>query len=371
MGSEMNLDAGIVNFGNMYRLKQVMKRAERGEKITIAFLGGSITQGCLSSTPETCYAYLTYDWWVKKYPDAEFVYVNAGIGGTTSQFGVARVDRDVLSTGPDLVFVEFSVNDDNTEFFKETYEGLIRHIWADEKQPAIVLVHNVCYDTGNSAEEIHTQVGAHYELPSVSIKSTVYALVESGVLTSRDVTEDDLHPNDKGHAMIAEVLTYYLDKVDGEKEINESAMKTLPAPLTQNAYEHSTRFQCKDCNPVCKGFTQDKREKEYFTDNFKGGWYATEEGAEIVFQTEGSGIAIQYKKTVNKPAPIAEAIIDGKEESPILLDANFDEDWGDCLYIETVLCHGEKKNHQVKIRIKESHPEDKSEFYLLSLITSM
>ena len=371
MGSEMNLDAGIVNFGNMYRLKQVMKRAERGEKITIAFLGGSITQGCLSSTPETCYAYLTYDWWVKKYPDAEFVYVNAGIGGTTSQFGVARVDRDVLSTGPDLVFVEFSVNDDNTEFFKETYEGLIRHIWADEKQPAIVLVHNVCYDTGNSAEEIHTQVGAHYELPSVSIKSTVYALVESGVLTSRDVTEDDLHPNDKGHAMIAEVLTYYLDKVDGEKEINESAMKTLPAPLTQNAYEHSTRFQCKDCNPVCKGFTEDKREKEYFTDNFKGGWYATEEGAEIVFQTEGSGIAIQYKKTVNKPAPIAEAIIDGKEESPILLDANFDEDWGDCLYIETVLCHGEKKNHQVKIRIKKSHPGDKSEFYLLSLITSM
>ena len=117
MGINLEPGKGIVNRGNQARIKNVMKRAIAGEKITLGFLGGSITQGSLSSTPETCYAYLVYDWWRKTFPNAEFVYLNAGIGGTTSQFGVARVESDLLRYKPDFVIVEFSVNDDNNEFF--------------------------------------------------------------------------------------------------------------------------------------------------------------------------------------------------------------------------------------------------------------
>lgn len=367
----MNPDAGIINYGNCYRLKQVMKRATKGEKIKVAFLGGSITQGCLSSTPELCYAYLTYDWWKKSFPMAEVEYINAGIGGTTSQFGVSRVDKDVLAKSPDVVFIEFSVNDSDTDFFMETYEGMVRHVFSHEKQPAVVLIHNIKYDDGISAERIHTKVAFHYDLPSVSMKSTIYDLVEKKELTSRDVTEDDLHPNDKGHSMICQVITNYLEKVKKELDINETAMVTMPAPLTANAYEYSTRYQAKDCSPICNGFTEDTREKEYYTDIFKGGWTGSQEGAEITFSVEGSGIALQYRKSVNKPAPVAVAIIDGDEENKIVLDANFDEDWGDCLYIETVLYHGEKRVHEVKVRVVETHEDDKAEFYLVSVIASL
>ena len=55
----LSLADGMVNRGNWERIKKVMRRAAKGEKLTIAFLGGSITQGCLSSVPEKCYAYLT------------------------------------------------------------------------------------------------------------------------------------------------------------------------------------------------------------------------------------------------------------------------------------------------------------------------
>ena len=120
---------GIVNCGNWYRIKKVMRKAKSGEPITVGFLGGSITQGCLSSTPETCYAYLVYEWWKKQFPDTSVTYVNAGIGGTTSQFGVARADSDLLSHHIDFSVVEFSVNDDDNAHFLETYEGLIRHLY--------------------------------------------------------------------------------------------------------------------------------------------------------------------------------------------------------------------------------------------------
>ena len=119
---------GVLNKGNLYRIERAMKKAMRGEAVTVGFLGGSITQGCLSSTPETCYAYLVYRWWCDKFPASAITYVNAGIGGTTSQFGVARADSDLLSKEIDFTIVEFSVNDKDNEHFLETYEGLIRKI---------------------------------------------------------------------------------------------------------------------------------------------------------------------------------------------------------------------------------------------------
>ena len=135
----------------MTRLKNLMKRAANGESLVIGFLGGSITQGSLSSTPKTCYAYLVYEWWKKSFPNAAFSFVNGGIGGTTSHYGGARAWKDVLCYRPDIVTVDFSVNDDANEFFEETYEGMLRRLLAAPSDPAVVVLNNVFYDIGMSA----------------------------------------------------------------------------------------------------------------------------------------------------------------------------------------------------------------------------
>ena len=127
----------------MTRLKNLMKRAAKGESLVIGFLGGSITQGSLSSTPKTCYAYLVYEWWKKSFPNAAFSFVNGGIGGTTSHYGGARAWKDVLCYRPDIVTVDFSVNDDANEFFEETYEGMLRRLLAAPSDPAVVVLNNV------------------------------------------------------------------------------------------------------------------------------------------------------------------------------------------------------------------------------------
>ena len=46
------------------------------------------------------------------FPDVQWTEHNAGIGGTTSTFGAFRVDRHVLQSAPDLVFVEYALNDE-------------------------------------------------------------------------------------------------------------------------------------------------------------------------------------------------------------------------------------------------------------------
>lgn len=369
MAYNVHAEKGWVNRGCLYRIKELMRRAEAGDKMTLAFLGGSITQGSLSSQYTNCYAYLVYDWFVKKFPKTAFTYINAGIGGTTSQFGVSRVEADVLSYNPDFVLIEFSVNDDNTDFYKETYEGLVRKVYGNPFEPAVLLVHNICYDTGVSAEEKHREIGAHYNLPSVSMKSTIYEEVVSGAIPNRDITPDDLHPNTEGHALLAEVISDFLEKVYEQREATEEKF-VMPAALTANAYENAIRYQNHNCAPVCDGFTQDNSLKKHVTDIFRYGWTASDKGASITFEVKGTELAVQYRKSVNKPAPIAVAIVDGDEENAVILDANFEETWGDSLAIDTIAHHIENKLHKVEVRLRETHENDVVPFYLTSLIVS-
>ena len=370
-------EKGVINAGDDSRIRQVMRRAANGEALTIAFLGGSITQGCLASTPEGCYAYLTYAWWKEAFPKADFTYINAGIGGTTSHLGTGRVEEDVLQYEPDFVIVEFSVNDaDDSAHFQETYEGLVRRILKARSAPALLLVHNVRYDDGGNAEQIHAPVGAYYHLPSVSMKPTIYAQVAAGNNKNRDITQDDLHPNDAGHALVAGVITHYLQSVKEAVENDAAAwgqdtpFGVLPRPLTANGYENAHRYRNDELQPVlCEGFVKDETEQSAVSDCFKKGFMASRKGDKIVFEAEGASIGVQYKKTMKGPVPKALLTLDGDTAHPILLDGNFDEDW-DCLYLETILEHGEHKMHRIEIELTEAHENDAEPFYLVSLIVA-
>lgn len=366
----------------MTRLKNLMKRAANGESLVIGFLGGSITQGSLSSTPKTCYAYLVYEWWKKSFPNAAFSFVNGGIGGTTSHYGGARAWKDVLCYRPDIVTVDFSVNDDANEFFEETYEGMLRRLLAAPSAPAVVVLNNAFYDTGKNAQDYHNRIADHYGIPHVSIKDTVYPDVESGKIVRADITPDNLHPNDKGHRLVADEICKLLDSIKAEMEeetiagenIEGKSTKTeasvlLPAPLTENACEHSRLIQIQDNEAILDGFLVDPIEKKGMLDIFKNGWTAAHTNDKISFEIECSCLAVQYRKSVQQPVPKAKAVIDGDEAHAVILDGNFTEDWGDCLYLEPLLHHAEKKVHRIEITITDAKDIVRP-FYLVSLIVS-
>jgi len=369
----VNFNDGIVFHGNTERIAKVLKKAENKEPITLGYLGGSITQGSLSSTPDTCYAAMTTKWWREQYPDTEITYVNGGIGGTTSQFGVARVDSDILAYEPDFVVIEFSVNDDNSLFFRETYEGLVRKVYSSKTAPAVLLVHNIFYEDGRNTQDQHETVGRYYNLPCLSMKTSVYQAIAHGKIAVRDVTPDDLHPNDAGHALLANLITNFLEKVQKEDVAavtdTKRAAEELPAPITANAYQNSVRYQVYNSKPELKGFVADTEEQKYIWEIFKRGFIGKKAGDAIRFEIEGTGIAVQYRKSVKHPACVAKVVLDGDEANAVVLDGNFDETWGDCLYITTVAKHIEDRVHTVEITITEGD-ETMVPFYLVSVIGS-
>ena len=123
---------------NLSRLEAVMRKAEAGQPITVAVIGGSITQGSSATKPENSYAAIMRRWWEETFPDTGITYVNAGIGGTDSYLGVHRMGPDLLEYKPDFVIVEYSVNDADTSFYKTTYENVVRRILTQENDPALL-----------------------------------------------------------------------------------------------------------------------------------------------------------------------------------------------------------------------------------------
>lgn len=354
---------------NLSRLKECMKKAQRGEELTISFLGGSITQGSLATKQENTYAYRVFLWWEKTFPHAQFHYVNAGIGGTTSHYGVARAVTDVLMYQPDIVVVDFSVNDEANLFFQETYEGVIRKLLTWNSHPAVVLLNNVFYDTGENAQQYHNMVGDWYSVPHVSIKDTVWEKMKSGEYKRDDLTPDGLHPNDKGHELVARELIEFFEEVKEHIEDTEKE-ESYPNAMTKNAYEHARRLTIREITPILEGFRADTEEKIGHLDHFKNGWIGKRAGDKITFEIEASCIAIQYRKTIKKPAARVKLILDDNEEKCIILDGNFDENWGDCLYLQPVIHHGVKNKHKIEIIVMDDSISDTTPFYLMSLIVA-
>ncbi len=84
------------------------------EALTIVCLGDSVTYGAFGNgcvDQDAAYGKKLERMFKFFFPDKEINVINSGIGGTTAQFAVGRLERDVLAYNPDLVLVMFGVND--------------------------------------------------------------------------------------------------------------------------------------------------------------------------------------------------------------------------------------------------------------------
>lgn len=220
------IESSLITTGNNYRMKKAIERAKNGEDVTIAYIGGSITEGAGASVKEKCYAYLSYQYFKKTFgkDDGKNVkFVNAGMGGTPSALGVIRYDRDVTSYGkvlPDVVFIEFSVNDYQEPTKGVAFESMVRNILNAPNQPAVVLLFCVFQSQWNMQGD-YIPIGYYYDLPMISIRDAVVPELKAGRITDKQFFADIYHPTDFGHSITADCISYYFSTVDADADTDK------------------------------------------------------------------------------------------------------------------------------------------------------
>ncbi|MBQ9140180.1 MAG: SGNH/GDSL hydrolase family protein [Lachnospiraceae bacterium] len=348
--------------GDLTRLAKAMRKAQNGEEITIGVIGGSITERYSASSYDKCYAAHVQSWWEERFPDTKVNFINAGIGGTTSYLGVHRVDEDLLYAKPDLVIVEFSVNDNDDNYFKKSYDNLVRKILLEEQEPAVMLLFTT-QENGTSAQASDSLIGFKYHLPMLSYGNAVLSSIEAGEFKWADISPDNIHPNDRGHAIIGEIVYRYLNDVYARlDDISEDVTPFNEKTVTKEVYLNATLLDSDDIEPVSWGSYEEKSINWHLPNN----WY-TETGEEsIIFEVEAANIGIAYQRTTNGTYGQYEVYIDG--EYAKTLDGNFKNGWGDTLQPDEVYVSDAPAKHTIEIRKAPDSTGDL--FAILALLIS-
>ena len=345
-------------------LAAVLRRAEDGEDITVALIGGSITMGTVSEGsrdegfPERKpYAQIFREWWEKRFPRAHITFVNAGIGGTDSYLGVHRAGKDVLDKNPDAVLVEYSVNDEPEGFYRESYDCLVRHLLSAPSHPAVMLLF-MGQTSRATARDVHAAVGRAYRLPMVSCTDVFNAMMDGGVFSAGELSGDVVHPSALGHAVTGEILWRFLNGVYARRNAGGEAGR--PDVTGKDKYNGAAILTGASTVPEEMGSFVPGSKNEFF----RRGWTSFAGGEGIVFRTFFKNLGVLYLKTVDGLGGKADVLVDGRRVCT--LDADFTGGWGNAITAAEVCAGAADGEHYVTVRPTEAGKK----FVLLGLMVS-
>ena len=323
----------FVSLGNNVRLKRAIEKAKAGEDVTVAFIGGSITQGA-GAVPiqQTCYAKLAYDAFCARFAKGNNVhYTKAGVGGTPSELGMIRYERDILGSGaaPDVVVVEFAVNDEGDETKGDCYESLVRNILASENAPAVILLFSVFENDWNLQERL-MPVGERYDLPMVSVRNAVvdqfYLTPDKGrVISKNRFFYDMFHPTNAGHRVMADGLDYLFGQADANgtsAEPNYETLENVFCPEFKNVRLIDRKDNEAGAEISCGCFTGSDKVLQYVemnldketTPQFPNNWMCTPESGDepFVIKVKSPYLLMISKDSGNNDFGKADVYVDGE-----------------------------------------------------------
>ena len=239
-------------------LPNVFQKWKQRQEVRIGYLGGSITA-------QNGWRPKTLAWFKEQHPNSKSVEINAAVGGTGSDLGVFRLKQDVLDHKPDLLFVEFAVNDGGAprDRILRAMEGIVRQTWKANPTTDICFVYTLTegmlgdLDAGRfpHAASVMEDIADHYGIPSIHFGVEVARLhregklIFSGQATKEEAdrmalkgqvlfSPDGVHPYEgSGHELYLQAVKRGFSKI--EENDTGPGPHQLPVPLRIDNWEQA------------------------------------------------------------------------------------------------------------------------------------
>lgn len=272
------------------------------KKVTVAFLGGSITAG--KGWREKVMHYLTLE-----YPETEWNFINAGIPSLGSVPHAFRLERDVLSRGTiDLLFLETAVNDlangTPVAHQRRALEGIVRH--ALDTQPGMNIILMAFadekkiseYDAGTTPAEVqaHDDIARHYQLPFINLANEVAERIEAKEFTWATDFKD-LHPSPFGQQLYFRTIKRLFEISSGKGLSSGIAPARIPAAIEKFNYDKGKYVEVSHARKL-KGFKIDPSWKPEDAAKTRKGYVdvpmlvSQEPGSSFEFSFTGNAVGI-------------------------------------------------------------------------------
>ena len=374
----------LLSTGNNARLKNAIAKARNGEDVTLAYIGGSITEGALASPNSKCYAEVSANAFAKAYGKGDgsnVHFINAGMSGTPSDIGVVRYNRDVINRlpegcdHPDVLFIEFAVNDYGTATKGGGYEGLIRQ--ALKSGSAVVLIFSVFQSSagGRVMENSYRPYGEYYNLPMISMGDSIISYFnEDGFYDW--YFGDTLHPNNTGYQLMSDCIMNLMDTVDkADADTDNITDIDAMAPKQTAAYQGIKMIDAKttaaDDEAIASidagSFTETdsatgsfqyayngKKGAAWFPDN----WMHDEEGGNnaLTIKATCKTLMFVYKLSNSKTFGSADVYIDGVKKGTL---SGYDSSGWNNGKVYVAMTEDKAAEHTIELKMKDGDEEKK------------
>lgn len=301
------------------------RRARAGESLSVVFFGGSLTYGANASDPlKTSYRGRMAQYLKDRYPKAHLEIHDAAIGGTGSQLGLFRLERDVLSCKPDLVFLDFTVNDGYDARDVESlcfYETLVRRMISEGAAvEQLYFAFKWQFGAGYDLDKVprrtdHMKLSAAYHTAQGDLYPLMQEKITSGKLKIDEVWPmDQAHPDDIGYEVFFEAA-----KLGFEEAVKEGRVCVVPARPVFGQMTAVKRIRLAD-QPLPQGWSRSLTYRtSLWFDGLSSRWMgdvalcdAKSAGKITPFKLEFEGTYLGFFGEANQDALCAEIRVDGK-----------------------------------------------------------
>ena len=289
---------------NFKHLANTYSCLTKDKRLSVAFLGGSVTDGTGATNPRE-------DGWPRLVCNTLAGIYNAkveerrqSIGGTGSYFGAFRYTTDIGSAArqqPDLLFIEFAINDFyNGESYDDVVkndESLVRKAYSLNPKMDIVFV--LTFDELRKNEDYeqlsaHKAVAEKYGLLCINLREILGPTIDF-----KSYYSDGVHPNTDGYQMYANVINDALlscmpspDKGIAKPTVKD---KVLPKAMC-DYYKNPSLVQSYDIKLTSsKNWEYSISDFSYLGRKYGGKIMASKKGAKLVIKFKGDSFGLVYE----------------------------------------------------------------------------
>jgi acyl-CoA thioesterase I len=192
--------------------EKTISKMKEGLPVTITALGDSLTAGWLEKR-----GYLNFlsEMLAEKYKECKLKIINKGVPGDTASGGLNRLEKDILQQNPDMVFIQFSLNDAYTGYSPSEFSKNIKEIIDKIKERSdadIVLITSTYLgfvqggDLADIFYNVLEKISERNTIPIVKVHEYWKSRIPDMVHYKNYVQEDLTHPNEAGYRLMAEAI---------------------------------------------------------------------------------------------------------------------------------------------------------------------
>ncbi len=350
------------------------------KKLNVAFLGGSVTDGYGSTDQSTkSWVFHVTKWLKNAFPTSVVSSSKLSIGGTGSYLADFRFEQEVKPKSPDLLFVEYAINDlYNGRSYEETLrtsETLVQKAYAENPYMDIIYILIFDKERGETAHDTlraHKDVAEKYGFMCITMSKHFYSMLKETGDDYFKYFADVVHPNDAGYEYYASVIINRIKaNIVPEDETVEAPTElkavTLPEenlsaePLMLDAdMIYSDKIDLTGSN----GWEHQRNAAfSWLGSRYRGRIFAAEIGARFEFEFEGTDLGLLYG--IGPEMGTLTCTVDGGK--PVIINATKPNTNPTEAIIAWNLPKGK---HTVVFELTGATPEGKSDFEIGAILVN-